>query len=185
MWVRRNNAWIRKRFVSVCILSLYAFNDVSRPVRWRNRIECNSDAFIYLHTTSLISSTICVYLQVYLDIEPLVQRLGHVNQGLVDGPVVDTEDLGGLGTLEYVDLRVDLLSLGRISFGNVISVWESLVQCLTINLQPRKRLRRTYDDVIIRRDRSCGGDESLTTGFLDGQSFDVGESDYLSDLYLI
>jgi len=33
---------------------------------------------------------------IYLDIEPLVQRFGHVAQSLVDIPVVDTEDFGSL-----------------------------------------------------------------------------------------
>ena len=70
---------------------------------------------------------------IYLDIEPLVQRLGHVDQSLVDVSVVDAEDLGSLCALEDVDLLVDLFSLRSISLGDVVSVRECLVQSLLVS----------------------------------------------------
>jgi hypothetical protein len=39
---------------------------------------------------------------------------------------------------------------------------------------------RTYDNVVIGRDGSSGGDESFSASFLDGQSLDVGEGDFSS-----
>ena len=68
-----------------------------------------------------------------LDVEPLVQRLGHVDQSLVDGSIVDAKNLGSLRTLEDIDLFVDLLSLGSISLGDVVSIGECLVQCLLVS----------------------------------------------------
>jgi len=68
-----------------------------------------------------------------LDVKPLVQRLGHVDQSLVNGSIVDAKNLGSLRTLEDIDLFVDLLSLGSISLGDVVSIGECLVQCLLVS----------------------------------------------------
>jgi hypothetical protein len=65
-----------------------------------------------------------------LDTEPLVQRLGHVDQSLVDGPIVDAQGLGGLGSLEDVDVGIDLFSLRGISLGDVVPVREGFVEGL-------------------------------------------------------
>jgi hypothetical protein len=49
--------------------------------------------------------------------------------------------------------------------------------CLLVFLQVDSR-EGTYDNVVVRRDGSSGGDESFTASFLDGQSLDVGEGDF-------
>jgi hypothetical protein len=43
----------------------------------------------------------------------------------------------------------------------------------------------TYDNIVVCRNGSSGGDESFTASFLDGQSLDVGEGDYSSAFHLI
>jgi hypothetical protein len=65
-----------------------------------------------------------------LDTEPLVQRLGHVDQSLINGPIVDAQGLGGLGSLEDVDVGINLFSLRGIALGDVVSVGERFVEGL-------------------------------------------------------
>jgi hypothetical protein len=65
-----------------------------------------------------------------LDTEPLVQRLGHVDQSLVDGPIVDAQGLGGLRSLEDVDVGINLFSLRGIALGDVVSVRKRFVEGL-------------------------------------------------------
>lgn len=70
-----------------------------------------------------------------LDAESLVKRFGHVDQGLVDRPVVYTEGLSRLGALEDVDGRVDLGPGRLVTLGDVLPVREGLAEGLEDQLQ--------------------------------------------------
>jgi hypothetical protein len=74
-----------------CFLFLYALNDVSRLVR-----DLAAPLYLEFCISYSFSSAQATASCIYLDIEPLVQRLGHVDQSLVDIPVVDAKDLGSL-----------------------------------------------------------------------------------------
>jgi hypothetical protein len=79
-----------------------------------------------------------------------------------------------------ISSRLDASPLGMLSrSGNALCN-----ACLLVFL-PRKRWRETYDNIVVCRNGSSGGDESFTASFLDGQSLDVGEGDYSSAFLLL
>jgi hypothetical protein len=83
--------WLWVYLYLYCSLFLYALNDVSRPVR-----VLAAPLYLEFCIRYFSSSTHTTTSNISLDIKPLVQRLGHVDQSLVDIPVVDAKNLGSL-----------------------------------------------------------------------------------------
>ena len=106
-----------------------------------------------------------------------LERLGHLDDGVLEAVVLHAQDVGGFLANEHVGALDKLIVGAWLTNRDVREIGEVLVQDLS-SMCILMRKYYSHVDVVLSCERSITSDEAVTGGLLNLEGSDVGSCDY-------